>query len=93
LTDPKGEYVGDFAFGEKHGRGTYDSRNGFRYEGTYSNGQRDGVGTIYNSDNTIFYKGEIDRNLPHGKGSSYVSGTEVKSTWVEGIDYKELAGK
>lgn len=79
--------------GEKHGQGSYYLKSGFKYEGTYANGYRDGLGTIYNPDNTIFYKGEMEKDLPHGHGVTFANGEETKSTWVEGIDFKELPGQ
>ena len=50
------------------------------------NGYREGFGTIYNGDNSIAYKGEMSRGLPHGVGSIFKNGKEMKTTWIEGID-------
>jgi len=53
-------------------------------------GYRDGFGTIYNGDNTVAYKGEMREGLPHGTGSVYKEGKELKTQWIEGIDQNLL---
>lgn len=91
LQEPIGRYEGPFVNGEKEGQfAIYISDNGTRYEGSYANGYREGYGTVYNNEGTVAYKGEMKQGLPHGTGSIYKDGKEMKTTWVDGIDYNLL---
>ena len=91
LQEPRGRYEGPFLNGEKDGEyAIYSSENGTRYEGSYVNGYREGYGTFYNQEGAIAYKGELRKGLPHGTGCIYNGGKEMKTTWVDGIDYNLL---
>ena len=91
LQEPKGRYDGPFANGEKDGEfAVYHADNGTKYEGSYANGYREGYGTVYNNEGAVAYRGELRRGLPHGTGSIYNNGKEMKTTWVDGIDYNLL---
>ena len=91
LQEPIGRYNGPFVNGEKEGDyGEYYSDNGTVYKGSYVNGYREGSGTVYNNEGQIAYKGEMKEGLPHGTGSIYKNDKEMKTTWVQGIDYNLL---
>jgi hypothetical protein len=45
--------------GLKEGKGYYKGTNGVKYKGDYKGGNKEGFGIIYNSDDTIAYKGEL----------------------------------
>lgn len=72
--------------GQKHGEGYYHSKNGTKYRGSYANNERNGKGTVFNSDDTIAYQGELKNGLPHGKGKVKSGNDYIEATWVEGID-------
>lgn len=55
--EPSGTYVGKFVKGKKHGAGIYTFLNKLKYIGNYTNGEKEGEGTIRNRDGTIAYKG------------------------------------
>jgi hypothetical protein len=86
LTEPHGTYEGDFLNGNKHGEGYYKAKNGTKYRGQYAHNERNGKGTVYNSDDTVAYEGEIKNGLPHGKGKVKTAEGFVEANWNEGID-------
>ena len=54
------------------------------------NGHRSGYGVVFNEEGSIAYRGELRKGMPNGTGSVFNNGKEMKTTWVDGIDYKLL---
>lgn len=48
LSEPFGQYKGEFKNGVKDGLGTYNFKTKLKYVGYYENGIKKGHGTIYN---------------------------------------------
>jgi hypothetical protein len=53
----------------KNGYGIYYYNTKLRYEGHYIYNQKEGSGKLFNSDNTLAYKGIFKNGLPNGKGT------------------------
>jgi hypothetical protein len=86
LAETKGVYEGDFVKGVKEGQGYYRGVNGVKYRGDYLRGVKEGFGEIFNSDDSVCYKGEMKEGLPHGKGAAYVKDKASEAEWEYGID-------
>lgn len=54
--------------GKKNGQGSYLSNTGYSYKGSYTNDEKTGKGSIFDSKNVLIYEGEVKNGLPHGKG-------------------------
>lgn len=74
----------------KEGKGYFKGVKGIKYKGDYKNGEKEGYGTIYNSDETIAYKGKLKNGLPHGAGTAYIDNKTIVTSWYQGIDTKYL---
>lgn len=64
----EGVFRGHFKNGRKEGSGIFEFANGLTYEGSYTNGQRNGRGKIINSNQSVCYEGDFQDGLPHGWG-------------------------
>ena len=73
--------------------GIIDSVDGSRWEGEIVNGEACGVGSIYNSQNELIYKGFYIDNAREGYGESYYPGTDkvlaYKGLWCRNARHGE----
>ena len=66
-----------------HGRGVYTWPDGKRYEGSYKNGHRDGLGKLTRP-NGNYYSGGWVKGKEHGDGELYIAETgQVKQVRFE----------
>ncbi len=63
-----GNYYGQVQDGKPHGLGFCFHDNTQYYEGNFVDGKMDGLGIMYNVDDTPFYEGEWKNDNPHGVG-------------------------
>ncbi|EFC49811.1 COG4642 domain-containing protein [Naegleria gruberi] len=80
----EGQWINDLPDGI--GKHTYLQASGKKcnyYEGSFSEGKREGQGTFYYADGS-YYSGEWYQNLKHGNGIFYyLNGTAQKGVWRE----------
>ena len=73
--------------------GIIDSYDGSRWEGEIVNGEACGVGSIYNAQNELIYKGFYIDNAREGYGESYYPGTDkvlaYKGLWCRNLRHGE----
>jgi len=90
-TFENGTYTGEFADGEKNGKGALDLNDGSRYEGQFFKNNINGEGTFTWTDGRK-YTGQWDNNKMHGKGVFVFSdGRRYEGDYVN--DVKEGRGK
>lgn len=78
------KYIGEFKYGQFHGRGNYYYANGNVYKGQWLSSKRHGYGTFLwkNGDS---YIGEYKNHQRNGEGTYvFANGTEEKGIWEEG---------
>mmetsp|Transcript_14936 Transcript_14936/g.16524 ORF Transcript_14936/g.16524 Transcript_14936/m.16524 type:complete len:462 (+) Transcript_14936:127-1512(+) len=78
-------YEGDYnAIQQRHGQGFLTFTNGDYFVGTFVNGQRQGTGSYYWKDGSV-YEGEWYQNTMHGKGKRVFSnGNVYTGSYVHG---------
>ena len=83
-----GRYDGDFAYGEKSGKGKMSYfKEGGTYEGEWQKNRFHGAGTYVWPDDTA-YEGHWQRGLRHGVGSlSQPSGEKYYGHWANGLKH------
>lgn len=68
--------------------GVFVYRDGSKWEGSFTNGQPHGTGTMYYASGNR-YEGEIKNHAPNGEGVMYfANGKVVGATWNEGYPVK-----
>jgi len=78
-------YEGQFANGERHGRGVYTYRDtGARFEGSFANNLKTGLGRMTYK-NGAFYHGFFTNGLREGEGTfKYAGGDIYSGMWKQG---------
>ena len=82
----KKKYDGEFINDKFDGKGKYFCENGNYYIGSFSNGNKYGKGTLYNSNNEIKYQFDADkteRNEEH----IYDNGNYYIGPWLNGLKH------
>ncbi len=68
-----GYYLGEVNHnGQKHGRGFYQWNTGEVYIGQWKEGERTGVGKMYNVKGKLIYEGDYENGKKQGKGEMYL---------------------
>lgn len=75
-------YEGQWRNGTKHGQGKLQMADGSYYEGTFSNGEIDGKGMRFFSQNGSKYTGQFVKGELHGRGTMvYADGSMYEGEW------------
>lgn len=73
-----GYYLGEVNLNnQRHGRGFYQWNSGEIYIGQWQEGERTGLGKMYNIHGKLSYEGEYVNGKKHGKGSMYLDNGDM----------------
>ena len=71
IYDDGTSYIGEKFLGLRQGKGTYQFKDGYRYEGTWEEDQMSGFGILWVTDDIKWYEGEWKNGTFHGRGIIY----------------------
>jgi len=77
-------YIGDFEYGQRHGKGWYTWKDGRQYKGQFVKNSREGKGTLIYP-NSDFYEGHFVQGKRHGHGRFiFANGSMYEGHWIAG---------
>lgn len=84
-------YEGEKLLGKKHGRGRYYFKEGYIYDGEWSDGTMSGYGQLWHDDKRKIYEGEWEKGVFHGQGTMFNNELN-KLVEFDGSDFCKLKG-
>ena len=64
------------------GHGVFTWNNGYRYEGSFCDGKKSGMGCLFDPEGTVKYVGEWQNDKKNGQGTSFFANKKVSYTGI-----------
>ena len=83
-------YEGEKLIGKRHGKGVYYYKEGYRYEGGWTEDQMSGFGVLWLDGDYKWYEGDWKDNNFHGNGVLCNNASKIPPKSFDGTDFMQL---